>query len=56
MSMYDNRKTNSNINSDDPESLKCRVFIGSLNTDRMQQSDLRDMFEKYGPVKGKEIL
>ena len=39
-------------NSNDPELLKCRLFVGRLPTDKMNRAELEEMFSVYGKVKG----
>lgn len=39
-------------NSTDSKSVRCRVFIGNLNTDKIGQDDLVDHFSQYGKVFG----
>ncbi|XP_065064306.1 nuclear receptor coactivator 5-like [Rhopilema esculentum] len=39
-------------NSTDPESVRCRVFIGNLNTDNVDQDDLVKHFSQFGKVVG----
>ena len=46
---------NSNTSSNDPESMKSRVFIGHLATDRLIRQDLQILFEKYGEIEGKYL-
>ena len=39
-------------NSTDSKSVRCRVFIGNLNTDKIGQEELIDHFSQYGKVIG----
>ena len=44
--------TSRDTSSTDPESVRCRVFIGNLNTDKISREDLKKHFSKYGAVLG----
>lgn len=39
-------------NSVDPESVRCRVFVGNLNTDKIGQEELVQHFAGFGEVIG----
>ena len=39
-------------NSTDPESVRCRVFVGNLNTDKMGQEELVKHFSVFGEIRG----
>ena len=39
-------------NSTDPESVRCRVFVGNLNTDKIGQEELLIHFSEFGEVTG----
>ncbi len=41
--------------STDPESVRCRMFIGNLNTEKLGRQDLEKQFSKYGKVIGCSI-
>lgn len=36
----------------DPHSVRCRVFIGNLATDKVSRQELEEMFSKYGHISG----
>ena len=40
-------------NSDDPELLRSRVFLGNLPTDKLEREEVSDTFSKYGKILGK---
>ena len=41
----------SNItNSEDPKDMKSRIFVGNLNTLKLNKSQVKDLFKRYGPV------
>lgn len=42
-------------NSIDPESVRCRVFVGNLNTDKAGQEELVKHFSEFGEVVGCSI-
>lgn len=39
-------------NKNDARSIRCRVFIGNLNTDSLSRQELEDIFAKHGRVTG----
>ena len=39
-------------NSTDPESVRCRVFVGNLNTDKIGQEELVKHFSEFGEISG----
>lgn len=39
-------------NSNDPESVCARVFVGNLNTFSLSKDDVRAVFDRYGPLEG----
>ena len=39
-------------NSTDPESVRCRVFVGNLNTDKIGQEELVKYFSEFGKING----
>jgi len=39
-------------NSTDPESVRCRVFVGNLNTDKIGQEELVKHFSQFGEIAG----
>ena len=42
-------------NKNDPRSLRCRVFIGNLPTDKMSRQDVEKIFMRHGKVTGVSI-
>ena len=45
----------SETNKNDPRSLRCRVFIGNLPTDKMSRQDVEKIFMRHGKVTGVSI-
>ena len=37
-------------NSEDPKDMKARIFVGNLNTLKLNKSQVKDLFKRYGPV------
>ena len=42
-------------NRNDPRSLRCRVFIGNLPTEKMSRQDVEKIFMRHGTVTGVSI-
>lgn len=40
-------------NSQDPQAVNSRVFVGNLNTFQCSKADVERMFQKYGRLAGK---
>jgi RNA recognition motif-containing protein len=36
----------------DPHSVRCRVFVGNLATEKMSRQELEEIFNKYGHISG----
>ena len=43
-------------NSDDPELLRSRVFLGNLPTDKLEREEISDTFSKYGKILGRLLI
>lgn len=39
----------------DPHSIRCRIFIGNLATEKMSRQELEDIFGKYGHISGSSL-
>ncbi|EDO36698.1 predicted protein, partial [Nematostella vectensis] len=39
-------------NKNDPHSVRCRIFIGNLATDKIARQDLEEIFSRHGKVLG----
>ena len=52
----DNKPVRDNVtNRADPHSVRCRVFIGNLPTDKMSRQEMEDVFSHHGKVAGVSI-
>ena len=49
--MRDSRPVRDNItNRNDPHSIRCRIFLGNLSTEKMSRDEVGDIFSQYGKV------
>lgn len=46
-------KLSNQTNSQDPQAVNSRVFVGNLNTFQCSKTDVERMFQKYGRLAGK---
>jgi RNA recognition motif-containing protein len=46
-------KLSNHTNSQDPQAVNSRVFVGNLNTFQCSKTDVERMFQKYGRLAGK---
>jgi RNA recognition motif-containing protein len=46
-------KLSNQTNSQDPQAVNSRVFVGNLNTFQCSKTDVERMFQKYGRLVGK---
>lgn len=47
-------KLSNQTNSQDPQAVNSRVFVGNLNTFQCSKTDVERMFQKYGRLAGNE--
>lgn len=45
-------KLSNQTNSQDPQAVNSRVFVGNLNTFQCSKTDVERMFQKYGRLAG----
>lgn len=48
-------KLSNQTNSQDPQAVNSRVFVGNLNTFQCSKTDVERMFQKYGRLAGKNL-
>lgn len=48
-------KVGNQTNSQDPQAVNSRVFVGNLNTFQCSKTDVERMFQRYGRLAGKFI-
>lgn len=53
VSMMKMSKLSNQTNSQDPQAVNSRVFVGNLNTFQCSKTDVERMFQKYGRLAGK---
>lgn len=46
-------KVGNQTNSQDPQAVNSRVFVGNLNTFQCSKTDVERMFQRYGRLAGK---
>ena len=46
-------KVGNQTNSQDPQAVNSRVFVGNLNTFQCSKTDVERMFQRYGRIAGK---
>lgn len=46
-------KLSNQTNSQDPQAVNSRVFVGNLNTFQCSKTDVERMFQRYGRLVGK---
>lgn len=49
-------KVGNQTNSQDPQAVNSRVFVGNLNTFQCSKTDVERMFQRYGRLVGEYIL
>lgn len=49
-------KLSNQTNSQDPQAVNSRVFVGNLNTFQCSKTDVERMFQRYGRLAGKQGL
>jgi RNA recognition motif-containing protein len=49
-------KVGNQTNSQDPQAVNSRVFVGNLNTFQCSKTDVERMFQRYGRIAGKFLL
>lgn len=49
-------KVGNQTNSQDPQAVNSRVFVGNLNTFQCSKTDVERMFQRYGRIAGKYSL
>lgn len=49
-------KLSNQTNSQDPQAVNSRVFVGNLNTFQCSKTDVERMFQKYGRLAGNCFL
>ncbi|KAL3275160.1 hypothetical protein HHI36_019929, partial [Cryptolaemus montrouzieri] len=49
-------KVGNQTNSQDPQAVNSRVFVGNLNTFQCSKTDVERMFQRYGRLAGKSLL
>lgn len=48
-------KLSNQTNSQDPQAVNSRVFVGNLNTFQCSKTDVERMFQRYGRLAGKNV-
>lgn len=48
-------KLSNQTNSQDPQAVNSRVFVGNLNTFQCSKTDVERMFQRYGRLAGKRL-
>lgn len=48
-------KVGNQTNSQDPQAVNSRVFVGNLNTFQCSKTDVERMFQRYGRIAGKSM-
>lgn len=48
-------KVGNQTNSQDPQAVNSRVFVGNLNTFQCSKTDVERMFQRYGRLAGEFI-
>lgn len=48
-------KLSNQTNSQDPQAVNSRVFVGNLNTFQCSKTDVERMFQRYGRLAGERI-
>jgi RNA recognition motif-containing protein len=48
-------KLSNQTNSQDPQAVNSRVFVGNLNTFQCSKTDVERMFQRYGRLAGKPL-
>ncbi len=48
----DHQHVSRETNKNDPESVRCRMFIGNLNTDKISCEEVEKHFSKFGKIVG----
>ena len=49
-------KLSNQTNSQDPQAVNSRVFVGNLNTFQCSKTDVERMFQRYGRLAGENIF
>lgn len=49
-------KVGNQTNSQDPQAVNSRVFVGNLNTFQCSKTDVERMFQRYGRLAGEQLL
>ncbi|KAG8256992.1 hypothetical protein J6590_057787 [Homalodisca vitripennis] len=49
-------KVGNQTNSQDPQAVNSRVFVGNLNTFQCSKTDVERMFQRYGRLAGRECV
>lgn len=49
-------KVGNQTNSQDPQAVNSRVFVGNLNTFQCSKTDVERMFQRYGRLAGRFLL
>ena len=49
-------KVGNQTNSQDPQAVNSRVFVGNLNTFQCSKTDVERMFQRYGRIAGKFVF
>lgn len=49
-------KLSNQTNSQDPQAVNSRVFVGNLNTFQCSKTDVERMFQRYGRLAGESSL
>lgn len=49
-------KVGNQTNSQDPQAVNSRVFVGNLNTFQCSKTDVERMFQRYGRLAGKKVI
>jgi len=49
-------KVGNQTNSQDPQAVNSRVFVGNLNTFQCSKTDVERMFQRYGRLVGEYII
>ncbi|XP_018309836.1 heterogeneous nuclear ribonucleoprotein C-like 2 isoform X1 [Mycetomoellerius zeteki] len=48
-------KVGNQTNSQDPQAVNSRVFVGNLNTFQCSKTDVERMFQRYGRLAGSNV-
>ena len=48
-------KVGNQTNSQDPQAVNSRVFVGNLNTFQCSKAEVERMFQRYGRIAGKKF-